>query len=323
MFVYPAWIFLPLLPFALVPLRLAIALWTGLLLSGMFHLIGHLAISWGNHQLRYIILWAVALGFGCLPYITIAITKGQLNFVSLGALLLVICLIDNSPSQNTSEPHFMKNSVKKSMEPILRDLSTGFILTLSILKPTLTLIAVIGIVFWALVERRIYFVIGFISSLIILFTVSWLMVGNWIPDYLQLLSIAGGAPILWSLALLPWPWNVLYAAFFTGICIFGFILFLRTRNRVQWFSVSLLVGLAFFPMRWIYDLQLGLLVPAKVNKFTSLSTASVVIALLAPWGFAFLPESIRWPALVIGLPLAWAFVWFAQFVLPVRSKGMK
>jgi hypothetical protein len=42
-----------------------------------------------------------------------------------------------------------------------------------------------------------------------------------------------------------------------------------------------------------------------------LPTVSVGFALLAPWGLALFPGPLRWPALVIGLPLAWAVVWFA------------
>ena len=64
-------------------------------------------------------------------------------------------------------------------------------------------------------------------------------------------------------------------------------------------------------MRWIYDLLLGILVPAEAKQMGRLPAASVGIALLAPWGLAMFPKPVRWPALVIGLPLAWALVWFA------------
>jgi len=34
---------------------------------------------------------------------------------------------------------------------------------------------------------------------------------------------------------------------------------------------------------------------------------------LAPWGLALFPEPMRWAAMVIGLPLAWALAWFMLF----------
>jgi hypothetical protein len=193
----------------------------------------------------------------------------------------------------------------------LRDALAGICLAVSILKPTLTVPAMAGILIWAIIERRGYVLAGFAACLGLLTLASWIAVGNWIPDYLQVLSNTGGAPVLWSLALLRWPWNGLYAGLFGGIGIYAFIQYLRTRQRAQWFSAAILVGLALFPMRWIYDLLLGILVPAEARPMGRLATISVGIALLAPWGLALFPQALRWPALVIGLPLVWALVWLA------------
>ena len=83
----------------------------------------------------------------------------------------------------------------------------------------------------AIIERRIHLIAGFATCIGILSLASWFAVGNWVPDYLQLLKNTGGAPVLWSLALLAWPWKALYAGLFIGIGIYAFILFIRTRNR--------------------------------------------------------------------------------------------
>jgi hypothetical protein len=48
LFVYPAWVFLVIAPWALLPLKWAVALWTGSLLFGILHLIGSLAFRWGG-----------------------------------------------------------------------------------------------------------------------------------------------------------------------------------------------------------------------------------------------------------------------------------
>ena len=84
-------------------------------------------------------------------------------------------------------------------------------------------------------------------------------------------------------------------------------------------SNQVLVGLALFPMRWIYDLLLGILVPAAASRIGRLAAASVGMAVLAPWCLALFPEPLRWPAMVIGLPLAWAVVWLAHLSQSLKS----
>ena len=306
LFVYPAWIFLVLAPWALLPLKWAVALWTGSLLFGMLHLIGFLAFRWGAGRLGRTGLWALVLTLGSLPFMSIAVTKGQLSLLSLGALFLAIRLIAMpTPDQSKTKP----------ARAILLDTSAGICLAISILKPTLTIPAMAGILVWAVIERRGYLIAGFAACMGVLSLASWLAVGNWLPDYLQLLSNTGGAPVLWSLTLLAWPWNAVYAGLFGGVGIYAFVRFIRRRKRAEWFSAAILVGVALFPMRWIYDLLLGILVPAEAKQMGRLQSAGVGIALLAPWGLALFPEPLRWPALVIGLPLAWALVWLAIFAL--------
>ena len=306
LFVYPAWVFLVIAPWALLPLKWAVALWTGSLLFGILHLIGFLALRWGGGRTGRTGLWALVLTLGSLPFLSIAVTKGQLSLLSLGALFLAI--------HQLSIP-IPDHDQKKPAKAIQHDLTAGICLAISILKPTLTIPAMVGILVWAIIERRSYLIAGFAACIGILGLASWLAIGNWIPDYLQLLSNTGGAPVLWSLALLVWPWNALYAALFIGIGIYAFVLFIRTRNRPEWFSAAILLGLALFPMRWIYDLLLGILIPAEAKQIGRLPAVSIGIALLLPWGLALFPEALRWPALVIGLPLAWALVWGAVFAL--------
>ena len=356
LFVYPAWVFLVIAPWALLPLKWAVALWTGSLLFGILHLTGSLALRWGGGRTGRTSLWAVILVLGSLPFLSIAVTKGQLSLLSLGALFLAIRLMDGQAWQHgttftksknggsptpmsggrlpdpapkrrvesenggrsfTPPPNFATSSLgtehggTKPAMIIWRDALAGIILAFSILKPTLTVPAMAGILLWAIFERRGYIIAGFAGCIGVLSLASWLAVGNWIPDYLHLLSNTGGAPVLWSLALLRWPWNAWYAMLFIGIGIYALFLFIRRRDRVRWFSAAILVGLALFPMRWIYDLLLGILVPAEAKQLGRLPAACVGIALLAPWGLALFPETLRWPAMVIGLPLAWALVWLA------------
>jgi len=242
LFVYPPWILVLILPLALLPLKWAAALWSGLLLSGMLHLIGYLAFRWGGRRPGRTILWALALTAGCLPYLAIAATKGQLSLVSLGALFLAIRLARRRPG------------------------AAGLFLALAILKPTLTVLPTLGVLLWALFERKYRLLANFTLCLGILSLVCFLAVGNWIPDYVSMLGNTGGAPVLWSLEVLPWPWKILYALFFAVLVVYAFITFLRRRDPARWFSATVLAGLALFPMRWIYDLLLGILVPAEAEN---------------------------------------------------------
>jgi hypothetical protein len=323
LFVYPAWIFLLLAPWAMLPLKWAVVIWTGSLLLGVFHLIGYLAFRWGGQRKSRTSFWAAVLAVGSLPFLSIAVTKGQLGLVSLGALFLAIRLVGDLPMQRSHRIPDSNHREIVSARVIFREILAGIFLALSILKPTLTILAMAGILLWAIVERKAYLIAGFSFCIGALSLASWLAVGNWIPDYLQLLKNTGGAPVLWSLALLAWPWNALYAFLFTGLGSYSFLNYLRTHNRPQWFSAAVLAGLALFPMRWIYDLLLGMLVPIEAEQMSRLSAACVVIALFAPWGLALLPEPLRWSAQVIGLPLAWAIVWFALYFRPVRIERVK
>ena len=313
LFVYPAWIFLLITPWVLLPLKSAIAVWTGSLLFGMLHLLGSLAIRWGGRRAGLTSLWGLLLALGSLPFVAIAVTKGQISLVCLGSLFLAIRLIAGLPGQAAGAVPPADPTPARPWKTTLRASLAGAFLVLAVLKPTLTALAVAGILLWAVIERKGWIIAGFAACLALLYLASWLAIGNWFPDYLHLLGSTGGAPILWSLAMLAWPWNALYAALFGGIGISAFILFLRKRDRAQWFSAAILVGLALFPMRWVYDLLLGILVPAEARQMSRPAAICTAIALLAPWGLALFPEPVRWPALVIGLPLAWAAAWLALF----------
>ena len=120
LFVYPAWIFLVIAPWALLPIKWAVAIWTGSLLFGMLHLIGALAIRWGGGRLSRTILWAVVLIIGSLPFVSIAVTKGQLSLLSLGALFLAIHLMDGQAPQRSTTFIKSKNGGSPTPDPAPR-----------------------------------------------------------------------------------------------------------------------------------------------------------------------------------------------------------
>jgi hypothetical protein len=304
LFVYPAWIFLVIVPFALIPLQWAVAIWTGTLLFITLHILRNLASHWGGGNPYQSFLWTILLVIGSLPFISIAVSKGQLSIISLAALFLVLHFVGNHISVKGSDLGTKDGSLSKRREILI-----GIFLALSILKPTVTIPAFAGILLWAIIERKGWIIAGAFFFLGSLSLISMLAVGNWLPDYLAILKNTGGAPVLWSMNILTWPWNACYELVFAGLIIFAFIRFMRTRDFIPWSSITILAGLAVMPMRWIYDLLLGILIPYGKNRLTGFSALFTVVALLAPWGSVFLPEQIRWNALVISLPLIWACVW--------------
>lgn len=289
MFVYPAWVFIFYVPLALIPLKWAVALWTGALLTGALNFIGYLSYRWGDGRLSRTVFWALLLTIGSLPFLAISVTKGQMGLVSLAGLATAIWFW---------KPH-----------PFL----AGTSLSIALFKPTVVVIPVLGFLLSAILERKPRVIIGFMACLGILSLASFMMVGNWVPDYLNLLTTAGGAPILWSLGSIPWPWKAVYILFFVSLVIFAFITSLRSHNRIAWLSGTILAGIALFPMRWIYDLLFGILIALEEKDLHGLKAISLSVALFAPWLFAVLPREIRWQAEVIGIPLIWAITWLTFF----------
>lgn len=120
-----------------------------------------------------------------------------------------------------------------------------------------------------------------------------------------MLGINGGMPVLWSVEILPTPWNILYAALFVVIVLFSSVISFKG-NRDQWFAAFVLAGIALTPMRWIYDLFLGILILTSKRGFTPWESALAGLAILSPWVLIFVPEAARWNTAVIGIPLVWA-----------------
>jgi len=292
MFVYPAWVFLFYVPLALLPLKWAVATWTGILLAGSLDFIGYLSYRWGNGQPRRMLPWTLLLTFGSLPFLAISVTKGQMGLVSLAGLAAALWLWKRHP------------------------ILAGVTLGIAFFKPTVAVIPILGFLLWALIDRRPRMILGFVACLGILALVSFIAIGNWLPDYLDLLTTAGGAPVLWSLAFLPWPWKALYALLFVALACFALAASLHRHQRTPWLSATILAGIALFPMRWIYDLLFGILIALEEKDLRGIKAVSLAAALLAPWLFALLPRDFRWQAEVIGMPLIWANAWWTFFRAP-------
>ena len=282
MFVYPAWLFLLVVPFSLLPFKTAVLLVTSAFLWGLLNLLFLFARQWGGQQAAARLAWTLILVVGSLPFIVISVTKGQLGYLALFALFFSRRLWSRKPFW------------------------AGVFLAFALIKPTVAAVPILGFLIWAFIEGNWKYILGFSGFTLILMAASLFAAGNWVPDYLSILSTTGGMPVLWSLELLPKPWRILYAAFFAGIMVYAFFDSRRRKKRDFWCSAVILSGTALFPMRWIYDLYLSIMIPSEERQLTRASSIFVGCAVMAPWCLVVLPENLRAAVIVIGLPLVWA-----------------
>lgn len=296
MFVYPAWIFLFFIPFSLLPLSWAVVIYGSSLILALFLMMKSLAFGWAGMGNKARAFWWIILMAGALPFIIISAMKGQLGYISLIALFL-------------SRRWWAKR-------PILAGVALGF----AVIKPTVTIIPVAGFLLWALYEKNWKVLAGFSGLILLLFSTSLLASGFWVPEYLQMLSITGGMPVLWSQQILVSPWNFIYAAYFLAILVFGFIKSIKSGDPQPWFSATLLGGIALIPMRWIYDLFLGILIPQAGGALKPMVAILTGVAILSPWALVFVEEASRWNFAVILMPLVWSGVFLVQNISAVDLK---
>jgi hypothetical protein len=292
MFVYPAWMFILIAPFSLLPYKLAAVVYISILLCGMLNLL--YLISWNLSKKDFITstFWMTWLTLGSLPFLVISVTKGQLGYLSLIAL-------------------FVARRIWKE-QPYM----AGIVLGIALIKPTVTVLPVAGFLLWALVDRDWKFLFGFLGFMMVLLTTSLLASRNWIPGYLAMLSIKGGMPVIWSIAILSNPWRVFYVAFFVALGVYAFFTSRRENKRDLWLSATFLFGMALFPMRWIYDLYISILILPEENDLSIIQTIVVAIAVASPWILVIVPEINRWNTAAVGLPMLWALSYLLMFITP-------
>jgi hypothetical protein len=288
MFVYPAWIFLLFIPFSLMPLSWAVIFYGSTLILVLFGMIRNLASAWAGESQTSKIFWLLVLFFGALPFIIISATKGQLGYVSLLGLYFARRLWDRNP------------------------LGAGIALGFAIIKPTVTIIPVAGFLIWAAYKKNWRLLAGFSVLLLILFTASVLASGFWVPAYLQMLSSTGGMPVFWNLQIIPAPWNFIYIGYFFIILSYALIKSIKADDSTAWFSATVLAGIALVPMRWIYDLFLGILIPSEKKRMPNAVLSLIALAIIFPWILVFIPENNRWNFVVVMLPLVWSAVFIIQ-----------
>lgn len=119
-------------------------------------------------------------------------------------------------------------------------------------------------------------------------------------------------PVFLNLQLLPTPWNFIYMGYFLMILSYALIKSVKSDDSDTWFSATFLAGIALIPIRWIYDLFLGILIPSEKKKLPNAALSLIGFALVFPWILVFLPEDNRGSFAVVTIPLVWSVVFIVQ-----------
>ena len=265
MFVYPAYMFILVAPFGLLPLNWAVALFAGTLTWGLINLILILSFQWSKKFSRRVILGIVTRN-GKPALFCYFNFKGTDRLFRNRRLVYRVALVGSETILVRSRARIGNPKAYRYNHP--------------------------GNWLFALVatQKEIYSIIWFSfynhNSRYRKFT----RYRQLDSSYLSVLKTGGGAPVIWSLQALFFPWNIIYIMFFAVLLIYTVKISIYKSDYNLWMSAFILAGIAFFPMRWIYDLFLGILIPSQEKNLSTLSMLSVSLALISPWSLIFLPE---------------------------------
>lgn len=282
-FYYPAYVAEVLAPFALLPVGLAALVWSALMYAILVSLIISITLSLPDRLSPF--RWALLLLSGLLyrPAL-LAVLDAQYG------LFIVACWA------------LAWYTIRKQ-----RWFLAGFLVAISTIKPSLSLIPAGVVILWSLYKGRPKIALSFFCTLVIMLAISFVKIGWWIPDFLlrigevernatwvnsDILTVPG---ICWLL--------------FCGYFIFqGFREFKATKEfPFSLFFGGLLLNLAITPHTLEYDmvvliLPLILLTPALGKTLPGYFYLLFII--FCPW--------ISWMLFtLVGIPIStwWKALW--------------
>ncbi|MCX8062269.1 MAG: hypothetical protein N3D16_06775 [Anaerolineales bacterium] len=288
-FVYPAQLVVLLLPFGLIKnVKIATAIWQG------FSLI---CLSWVILLLRESVspkapLWCVLI-FVFWFYPSLMIFQGQITIIpliSLGSSLVLYV-------------YYRK------------DLLSGLVLSISVVKPELVLLPIFCLISIAAQQKRYSLWKGFLIGSSGLFGITLLLLGWWVDDWIQsLLRYAGYAKVLWPIGEI-WRIHPFLALLTLSILIY---LFIRLRREpVYLIAYSVPLGMLLLPQTLLWGLTM-LLIPLVVGCGGKRNEAIFVVWLVG-WLFLFVrSDVVSWKVQAIIMPLISSLVLFATYVSDVE-----
>jgi hypothetical protein len=291
-FYYPAYIAVILAPLALLPVEIAAIIWSSFMLAIFVSIVVTLTLSLPNRPSP--IVWAFLL-LSSLLYrpALLSILNGQYGIFILGCWTLAYWMAWRD-----------------------RSIIAGFLIALSIIKPSLTLFPVLLILFWALSTGQARIAFGFFLALSIMFTISLVQIGWWVPDFISKLGEYSRVLGTWSnrdVLTIP---GMLWLLLSMLLIVIGFI----ESTAEKLLSSNLFFGTLFFnlsvtPHTLEYDLVvliLPLLLLSPILSKSKLGYSFHLFLLWVPWVSWFLFT-------IIGIPVEiwWKAIWrfYPQLIL--------
>ncbi len=138
--------------------------------------------------------------------------------------------------------------------------TAGILIALGSLKPQVTLLMVLWLIVWAIVQRRFRFVAAFVGTTLLLAAGSFALVPRWIPDWREGISNYQRYTHVW--ALLPVPCAVLLSLVVAAFLARSLRCHLESPEFGVAVSLCLATMVALAPFVWTHAYDYILLLPA-------------------------------------------------------------
>lgn len=290
-FYYPAYAAVVLAPLSLLPVEFAAILWS----SFMWGILVTVVVSstfLAPNRLSPIRWGLVLLAFFLYRPALLSVLNGQYAIYVAGCLILAWWMI-------RCERYFL----------------AGFLLSLSMIKPSLALIPIMFVAVWSLLTKRAGIVLGMLCTLGAMLLLSFWKIGWWIPDFVQELGEYSRDLGTWTsrdFLSLPGIIWILSSILLIGLGCYEYRV--RTKFPYALFFGGLLLNLAVTPHTLEYDLAiliLPLLFLVPILGRSALSYIYLLVLIWAPW--------ISWFAFTLaGAPIEvwWKAIWqFYPFLI--------
>lgn len=277
---FPLWTSLILLPFALLPLDWAAAVW----LSFSELLLG-LSAYWIFRYLapltpKPVEVGTLLLGLFASIVTILVLINGQMTFLLLAWLVLFLIFWERG-----------------------KPFTAGFFLALIITKPNPFILFAPLLGLWLIWQKQWRVIAGGATSGLLLLTITWLIQPGWLWEWMAVRSktaVVTITPTLWGLAaeIAPDHWFVVGMALVVGFtAVLGWFIFARpTLPMPVIVSLAITGSLLVTPYGWAYEHAL----------------------LFIPWILLFATLQPRQRALWIWIGLAWIMPWVMFGVAAVR-----
>jgi hypothetical protein len=288
-FAYPAYIAVFLAPFTLLPARMAVSLWMA------FQFVSVLIVPF---------IWLYILRWHVRPLATIAMLVG-------------IVLVFRFPINNYLVANFTGSMLLFISLALLalrekRDTLAGVLFAIATVPPTVSVPLAMLILGAYALSGRWRGLLSFIATLAAASVITILLVGWWIPDFLQgLSSYTEYAHPVWAVSLIPPYLGIVLLFAVLVVCVMAVVRFCKSptpQNELILIAVVIPSVLILVPQTGNYYLTLlipAVLIAAQASKYRAQGAALFGLAMVSPWLIPQGMETLLLPLLVL---VAWVLL---------------